>query len=425
MKFLRKYRRSIFLGWLSAMLILVFLTSGKKTPVRQGTGYKLKTVVIDAGHGGNDPGCLGEVINEKAVALGIALKLGKYINDNFPEVKVVYTRNTDVFIPLSDRARIANESKADLFISVHANANPKREPYGTETYVMGVGTDMDRNTDIVKTRENSVIFLEKDYKKNYDGMDPNDPASEIIANMIQKEKLDQSLYLASRVQTQFETRMKLLNRGVKQRVLYVMYRTVMPSILVETGFLTNKEDEKYLSSEKGQAYVASCIFRAFRMYKMQAEGKTAAEIKAAEEADFIKQSAEIGKMPETLSVLAYANDSTKKDTAKAVEVEKEPVKVVKNIPTDSSGLVFKVQLTSSSKKIELTSPKFKGLDNVEMYSSDGTFKYTAGKCKTMTDASKLQKKAVELGFKDAFVVAFYKGERVSMKRANEIMAEKK
>ena len=238
--------------------------------MRQGTGYKLRTVVIDAGHGGNDPGCLGEVINEKSVALGIAMKLGKYINENFPDVKVVYTRNTDVFIPLTDRARIANEAKADLFISVHANANPKREPYGTETYVMGVGTDMDRNTDIVKTRENSVIFLEKDYKKNYDGMDPNDPASEIIANMIQKEKLDQSLYLASRVQTQFETRMKLLNRGVKQRVLYVMYRTVMPSILVETGFLTNKEDEKYLSSEKGQAYVASCIFRAFRMYKMQA-----------------------------------------------------------------------------------------------------------------------------------------------------------
>lgn len=422
MKFLRKYRRSIFLGWLSLIVIFVFLTSGKKTPLRQGTGYKLRTVVIDAGHGGNDPGCLGEVINEKSVALGIAMKLGKYINENFPDVKVVYTRNTDVFIPLTDRARIANEAKADLFISVHANANPKREPYGTETYVMGVGTDMDRNTDIVKTRENSVIFLEKDYKKNYDGMDPNDPASEIIANMIQKEKLDQSLYLASRVQTQFETRMKLLNRGVKQRVLYVMYRTVMPSILVETGFLTNKEDEKYLSSEKGQAYVASCIFRAFRMYKMQAEGRTSAEIKAAEEADFAKQSAEIGKMPETLSVLASkVNIDTVKAPVETVETPKES----KKIPEDTSDLIFKVQLTSSSKKIELTSPKFKGLDNVQVYEGDGTFKYTAGKCKSMAEAAKLQKKAMEIGFKDAFVVAFYRGQRVSMKRVNEIMAEKK
>jgi len=422
MKFLRKYRRSIFLGWLSLIVIFVFLTSGKKTPLRQGTGYKLRTVVIDAGHGGNDPGCLGEVINEKSVALGIAMKLGKYINENFPDVKVVYTRNTDVFIPLTDRARIANEVKADLFISVHANANPKREPYGTETYVMGVGTDMDRNTDIVKTRENSVIFLEKDYKKNYDGMDPNDPASEIIANMIQKEKLDQSLYLASRVQTQFETRMKLLNRGVKQRVLYVMYRTVMPSILVETGFLTNKEDEKYLSSEKGQAYVASCIFRAFRMYKMQAEGRTSAEIKAAEEADFAKQSAEIGKMPETLSVLASkVNIDTLKAPVETVETPKES----KKIPEDTSDLIFKVQLTSSSKKIELTSPKFKGLDNVQVYEGDGTFKYTAGKCKSMAEAAKLQKKAMEIGFKDAFVVAFYRGQRVSMKRVNEIMAEKK
>ncbi len=422
MKFLRKYRRSIFLGWLSLIVIFVFLTSGKKTPLRQGTGYKLRTVVIDAGHGGNDPGCLGEVINEKSVALGIAMKLGKYINENFPDVKVVYTRNTDVFIPLTDRARIANEVKADLFISVHANANPKREPYGTETYVMGVGTDMDRNTDIVKTRENSVIFLEKDYKKNYDGMDPNDPASEIIANMIQKEKLDQSLYLASRVQTQFETRMKLLNRGVKQRVLYVMYRTVMPSILVETGFLTNKEDEKYLSSEKGQAYVASCIFRAFRMYKMQAEGRTSAEIKAAEEADFAKQSAEIGKMPETLSVLASkVNIDTVKAPVETVATPKES----KKIPEDTSDLIFKVQLTSSSKKIELTSPKFKGLDNVQVYEGDGSFKYTAGKCKSMTEAAKLQKKAMEIGFKDAFVVAFYRGQRVSMKRVNEIMAEKK
>jgi len=422
MKFLRKYRRSIFLGWLSLIVIFVFLTSGKKTPLRQGTGYKLRTVVIDAGHGGNDPGCLGEVINEKSVALGIAMKLGKYINENFPDVKVVYTRNTDVFIPLTDRARIANEVKADLFISVHANANPKREPYGTETYVMGVGTDMDRNTDIVKTRENSVIFLEKDYKKNYDGMDPNDPASEIIANMIQKEKLDQSLYLASRVQTQFETRMKLLNRGVKQRVLYVMYRTVMPSILVETGFLTNKEDEKYLSSEKGQAYVASCIFRAFRMYKMQAEGRTSAEIKAAEEADFAKQSAEIGKMPETLSVLAgKVNVDTVKAPVETVATPKES----KKIPEDTSDLIFKVQLTSSSKKIELTSPKFKGLDHVQVYEGDGSFKYTAGKCKSMAEAAKLQKKAMEIGFKDAFVVAFYRGQRVSMKRVNEIMAEKK
>lgn len=422
MKFLRKYRRSIFLGWLSLIVIFVFLTSGKKTHLRQGTGYKLKTVVIDAGHGGNDPGCLGETINEKTVALNIAMKVGKYITENFPDVKVVYTRNTDVFIPLTDRARIANETKADLFISIHANANPKREPYGTETYVMGVGTDMDRNVDIVKNRENSVIFLEKDYKKNYDGMDPNDPASEIIANMIQKEKLDQSLYLAGKVQTQFETRMKLLNRGVRQRVLYVMYRTVMPSILVETGFLTNKNDEKYLASPKGQAYVAACIFRAFRMYKMQAEGKTSAEIKAAEEADFIKQSAEIAKMPgdsiiDTISAVI---------PVKIIEpVVVEQTKEVKKVPADTSDLVFKVQLTSSSKKIELTSPKFKGLDHVQMYEVDGAFKYTAGKCATMAEASALQKKAVELGYKDAFVVAFYRGQRVSMKRVNEIMAEKK
>ncbi len=424
MKFLRKYRRSIFFGWLSAMVIFVFLTSGKSRPAPQGTGYKLKTVVIDAGHGGTDPGCIGSKINEKAVALGIATRLGKYITDNFPGVKVIYTRDTDVFITLADRAKIANDAKADLFISIHANANPKKEPYGTETYVMGVGTDMDRNADIAKTRENSVIFMEQDYKKNYDGLDPNNPETEILIQLGQKEKQDQSLYLAAKVQNQFETRMKLLNRGVKQRVLYVMYRTVMPSILVETGFLTNTEDEKYLSSDKGQAYVAASVFRAFRMYKMQVEGFGAAEIKAAEEEDFKKHTAEIGEMPETGSVV-------NKSPAETLEVIKEVVKVPpvnkeekKNV-ADSSGLIFRVQFTSLSKKIELTSPKFKGLTDIKVFENGEQFKYTTGKSKTLEEAAKVQQSAVEKGFKSAYVVAYYNGEAISMKRAKELLAQKK
>ncbi len=417
MKFSINNKQSIFLGQLLLLLSFLFFTGSRNHAPIQGNGYRIKTVVIDAGHGGTDPGCLGTKINEKAVALGIALKLGKYIEENFKDVKVIYTRSTDVFIPLYERAKIANDAKADLFISIHANSNESKTPYGTETYVMGVEKYVANNLDIVQ-RENSVIYLEKDHEKHYETIDVDDPiVAKLTASALQKEKQDQSLNLAGKIQYQFETRLKLVNRGIKQRILFVMYKTSMPSVLVETGFLSNLEDEKYLATDKGQSYIASAIYRAFKMYKMQAEGSTTSEIKSAEEHDYSTQTKLIGSMDESLTA------HVSKDTVAAV-VKDTVVKKVIPIPAGESDLIFKVQLTSSSKKIELTSHKFKGLEALEVYQSDGTYKYAFGKGKTMEEAVKLQKRANEAGFPDAFVIAFHKGERISMKRARELLLGK-
>jgi N-acetylmuramoyl-L-alanine amidase len=234
-----------------------------------GGPYRLKTVVIDAGHGGHDAGCLGASAKEKDVALAIALKLGQYIEETFPDVKVIYTRKTDVFIELMERAAIANKAKADLFISIHCNASPNKAAYGTETYAMGLHVS-EANLNVAK-RENSVILLEENYETNYDGFDPKSTEAYIIFSLYQNVNIDKSLSLASKIQTQFEERVKRFNRGVKQAGFIVLYKTNMPSILIETGFLSNPQEEKFLASDEGQVNVASAIFRAFREYKSEME----------------------------------------------------------------------------------------------------------------------------------------------------------
>ncbi len=231
--------------------------------------YRMKTIVIDPGHGGHDSGCLGSHSKEKEVALAISLKLGKYIEENFPDVRVIYTRKTDVFVELVERAEIANRAKADLFISIHCNASTNKVAYGTETYAMGLHVS-EANLNVAK-RENSVILLEENYEQNYGGFDPKSTEAYIIFSLYQNVNIDKSLTLASKIQTQFEERMKKFNRGVKQAGFIVLYKTNMPAILIETGFLTNKEDEAYLSSDTGQDLVASAIYRAFREYKEELE----------------------------------------------------------------------------------------------------------------------------------------------------------
>lgn len=233
--------------------------------------YAVKTVVIDAGHGGNDPGCSGSKVNEKNVALNIALKLGEYIKKNYTNVNVLYTRNTDNFVELYERANVANRNNADLFISVHCNSGA-RNAYGTETYTMGLHRS-EANLKVAQF-ENTVILLEENYKENYEGFDPNSPESYIIFSLYQNANLEKSLLLASKVEEQFETRTKRNSRGVKQAGFLVLYKTTMPSILIETGFLTNKHEEKYLSSEQGQDYIASAIYRAFKDYKTEIEAAT-------------------------------------------------------------------------------------------------------------------------------------------------------
>lgn len=230
--------------------------------------YKVKRIVVDAGHGGKDPGTHGKFSKEKDIALKIALKFGNYVETLLDGVEVIYTRSDDRFLELEQRAQIANKNGADLFISIHCNAIPPRpEVWGTETYVMGL--DKSEGNLAVAKRENSVILYEDNYKENYKGFDPNSPESNAIFTLYQQAYLENSLKIANKVETQFKTRVGRHSRGVKQAPFWVLWRTSMPSILIETGYLTNPNEEKFLNDDLKQDYIASAIFRAFRDYKKE------------------------------------------------------------------------------------------------------------------------------------------------------------
>jgi len=249
---------------LIAITLLLFSQSG----IAQ--DYKLKKVVIDAGHGGKDPGTHGKYTKEKDLVLKIALKVGKYIEEYIEDVEVIYTRTKDTFPTLGERAVLANNKEADVFISIHANALPgKSSVYGTETYIMAT-KNTGRNFEVAK-RENAVILLEENYEEKYEGFNPNSPESYIMFSLTQSAFHDNSLLLANNIQKQFGERAGRKNLGVKQSSLYLMWATAMPSVLVEIGYLTNSKEENELNSEQTQDYIASGIYRAFKEYKNQLE----------------------------------------------------------------------------------------------------------------------------------------------------------
>ncbi|MDP4291919.1 MAG: N-acetylmuramoyl-L-alanine amidase, partial [Bacteroidota bacterium] len=251
---------------------------------------QVRKVVIDAGHGGYDSGAKGKNSREKDITLSIALKTGKLIQKNCPGVQVIYTRESDVFVELYRRAQIANENKADLFISIHCNANPSPFPYGTETYVMGLYKS-EANLDVARA-ENASILLENDYSKRYDGFNPNSSEAYIIFNLFQNAYLEKSLDFASRVEKSFDANTNMPERGVKQAGFLVLYKTTMPGVLVETGFLSNTHEEAYLMSETGQDRIAFSIYRAFDEYRRASEGSIP-ETTAKEDSLFKKHPAVI------------------------------------------------------------------------------------------------------------------------------------
>lgn len=281
--------------------------------------YTIKTVVIDAGHGGKDTGCLGKSSREKDIALNIALKLGSYIEQNIEGVKVIYTRKTDTFVELHERAAIANRNKADLFISIHCNAAGKHTHVrGTETYVMGLDKSAE-NLDVSR-RENSVILLESDYEQNYDGFNLDDYESNIVFSLYQNAFLSQSIDFASTIEKEFKHKAKRNSRGVKQESFIVLYKTGMPSVLVEAGFLTNTTEEAYLKSDAGQTYIASAIYRAFKEYKTKLEGVA----------------------------LPQANKIKRVDMGHRANLPNE----------NSSTLIYKVQLYNAYQSLDLGNPDF-------------------------------------------------------------------
>jgi N-acetylmuramoyl-L-alanine amidase len=385
-------------------LLYPFLILLMVTPALNGFNLKrsdffgVKTVCIDAGHGGHDGGCQGPNSQEKHVALAIALKLGKHIEENFPDVKVVYTRKTDVYLKLYERAAVANKANADLFICIHANAAENKSALGTETFVMGLHKT-EANLKVAK-RENSAILLEDDYKTNYSDFDPNSPESYIVLTMTQNAFIDQSLSFAAKIQRQFTDRVGRKNRGVKQAGFLVLHQTSMPSVLIETGFLTNAEEEKFLISNIGQDYMASAIYRAFKEYKKELELK--------QESDLPEE-----KVPEK-------KIEVKKEKAVENEVEdkkKEKKKKKKSEPELEKGVVFKVQIATSSVKQDLTPENFKGIEGVGIYEAGGLFRYTVGKEKSMDAANRLQLQLKVKGFEDAFIVAFSDGKRIPISEA--------
>lgn len=359
-----------FILWI-AILLSTSLSFAQEDELGLGT---IKTVVIDAGHGGKDPGCHGASAQEKHVCLAMALMLGKTIEESYPDIKVVYTRDTDVFVELDERAKIANRNNADLFICIHANA-ASASAYGTETYVLGLHRTEAQQK--VAERENSIIHLEDDGGAKYKDFDMSPDA--IIARQIQLSVyLDQSINFASKLQTEFKN-IGRFDRGVKQAGFLVLYKTTMPSVLIETGFLTNPKEEKFLSDSTTQRKMANSMFAAFKNYKNELEGVDVATEKEN-------------------------NDSPFESNTPPVEV-------------NSDDVVFRVQIETSPKSIALTDAKFKG-NTVFEYQQDGLYKYTVGKfINDFDSANNLKKKMREQGFEHAFVVGFLNGERINLQKA--------
>lgn len=252
---------------LTVLLLAITLLNSSSTTIKP--EFKVDVIVIDAGHGGHDPGTKGLKTKEKDVALKIALLLGGYIEQNIPDVKVIYTRKTDKYLALDERADIANKAKADLFICIHANSLPGSKAYGTETFVMGMHKD-NSNFEVAK-RENSVILMDENHEERYEGFDPASPESYILFSLTQSAYQESSLLFAQKVEQQFKSRVGRLSRGVKQAGFVVLWRTTMPSVLIETGFLSNPTEEKFLAEEEGQKLIASGIYRAFKEYKSEVE----------------------------------------------------------------------------------------------------------------------------------------------------------
>lgn len=372
------------------------------------SGDKFK-VVLDAGHGAKDFGAVRNNFVEKNIALAVVLKVGKLL-DKQPNVDIIYTRNTDVFIELVDRAGIANKANADLFVSIHCNSNPNPEAFGTETYVMGL-TKIKSNLEVAKN-ENDVVTLEPDYKLKYAGYDPKSAESLIGITLMQEEHLDQSIAIGSKIQDNFTQQLSRKSRGVKQAPFLVLHRTSMPSVLIEMGFISNKNEGQYLNSEEGQNEVAKAIADAIMGYKKEYYGGTFIENKIDKEAMRVERPKEV--------VVPAKKDSAKTPTTKVPDTKKPEVKTpeVKNdTKADSKGIVFKVQISASGKKLDLVPSNFKGLSNISSVSEGTLYKYMYGETNNYDTAKELLQEAKSKGYDSSFLIAFKNGKKISIQEA--------
>ena len=368
-------------------------------------GQGVRTVVIDAGHGGKDPGCHGSFIHEKEVCLKVALALGKQINEYYPEVNVVYTRQRDEFVELYRRAQIANEANADLFICIHVNAAGSPSAHGAETYVLGLHRTED-NLRVAK-RENASVQFEADVKKNYEGFDPNSDEGNIIFSMFQSAYLNQSLEFASLVQHRFEHHARRHNRGVRQAGFLVLVKTAMPSVLIETGFASHPGDEAFLGSVEGVRLMAESIFLAFADYKKSTEGKKYAGLRKPHP-NLNHEKPRGGGAAEPIVEPAIerpeANNTAEPSAPKAY---------------------FSVQFFSSKSKYSSSDAKFLGLEGVEaLPRGDGWIAYVSGRFTDEIQAKDWLKAIKLKGYPDAFLVGVEDGLKVSLDAVRESLKKK-
>lgn len=435
--------------------------------------YRIKTIVIDPGHGGHDPGCLGGHSQEKHIALALGLKLAAAMRQQYPELRVLLTRDTDVFIPLHERAAIANRNSADLFISIHCNYMPgSSATHGSETYVMGLHT-AEHNLKVAK-RENAAILLEEDYEANYD-YDPNSAEGHIMLNMFQSAYLEQSIRFAEKVEQRFALANRK-SRGVKQAGFVVLKETTMPSVLVETGFLSNRAEEAYLMTEEGQQTVAHAMLSAFEEYRRELEGRLNVSPLAAEPPSEIRPEAyspPIANRTESRGVPPEAQTqppppprpspgdeaSRSRQTQPQPKVQVEPApqarpqftsradeeqttvaperKIISLQPQAAAptteprrinerptaeDLSFHVQLVATSKPVDTSHPRWNNTGYlIEVVQEGQLFKYQARNFKSLEQASQAQAFLKERGFQDAFVVAYRNGQRLSMEEVRQIL----
>ena len=368
-------------------------------------------VVIDAGHGGHDPGAVGKISKEKNINLNVALKLGNMIKKNCDDVKVIFTRTKDVFIPLNRRAEIANNAKADLFISIHTNALANnRTAKGASTWTLGLAKS-DANLAVAQ-RENSVILYESDYKTRYAGFNPNSAESYIIFEFMQDKYMEQSEHLASLIQKQFRHTCKRVDRGVHQAGFLVLKASAMPSILVELGFISTPEEERYLNSEEGTGTLAKGIYRAFLTYKKEHEirltGVSRTIIPDDEEMSENELAAQQPKEEKP--------DSAPDQTELVAQAKPQQRPITVESATNSGEITFKIQILTSSSPLTKNDKRLKGLKDVDYYKEKGLYKYTYG---ASTDYNKVlrNKRAITDKFKDAFIIAFRDGEKMNINAA--------
>ena len=391
-------------------------------------------VVIDAGHGGHDSGAVGKTVKEKNINLKVALKLGKLIEGKCNDVKVIYTRKTDVFVNLNRRAEIANEAKADLFISVHTNALANNHTArGASTWTLGLARSS-ANLDVAK-RENAVILYEDDYKTRYAGFDPNSSESYIIFEFMQDQFMSQSVHFASMIQQQFKSNSKRVDSGVHQAGFLVLRATSMPSVLVELGFISTPAEEKYLASEEGSSSMANSIFNAFLAYKTEQQSREASvnntpASKVIADDEEVKPIANVKPTPkasaektESTKNIQQKSTASKSESLKASSTKQPATTKVGGNKTDAP--VFKIQFLTASAKLSSNDKRLKGLQPVDYYVENGTYKYTYG-ASTDYNAVRSKLKSVTAKFKDAFIIAFKNDKKVNVNEAiKEFMRNKK